>query len=816
MQPTPSIAHLLHHIVVFVILLLGSTPALSAHATSETISINKKIGLIKTLVDSQKFQEVRHLAHEVIKSSLAANYSRGTAWGRLYNGLANFKLNSIDTALRYAQMAYSDFVVLDDPRAQLESLTLMGEILVFKPDSDSSNVCLEKAVNIAIHKLNDSSLIASPYLWMGVNYSNTGEYDKAMGYLQAALHLFQRSNNKQGEARVLNNIGKLLYVQGDLHNAMEFHFNALNIYERLNYKQGISHQRNNIGMVLIDLNDYENALIQLRLSAAIKIQTNDMRGLSNSLMNIGYIHMMQNNFDSALTYLNQSKKIKTQINDANGLADILLNEGETYQRMGQLEKSAQLLEQARNIFSSNNDIKGLICSYIQLATTHFKLKQHKTAFEHLDEAKRITQHSEMKYLRIKVYKAYSDIYGSLNDCQNSLLYYKKYINLRDSISSLDNIRKTLSIQMLMEYKQILKQHADHNKLALKKAEEKSSANIRIAIFFIVAFLIAVIFIFFIINATINKERFYKRLNAKQEEVKKQRQELIEQRNQLEIQNNIVVYQRDKVITLLTELGESIDYAKKIQQAVLPSHETLTDCFKDHFIINQPKDTVGGDFYWVGKTNTDHYIFVIADSTGHGIPGGFMSMLCMTMVVEIVARNICDTPADALNELRNNIITTLGQQGYDSDNTDGMDIAFCAYHPDTQKLYYSGANIPIIIATETELEASNRIVKCAEGLYEIKPNRMPISYSPQMNPFENVVINISHNDTIYLLSDGYTDQFGGEKGKKFGHTALRSLIASIKNLPLSQQKQVMHTTIEKWKESVGTQTDDILVFSAKIL
>ena len=145
----------------------------------------------------------------------------------------------------------------------------------------------------------------------------------------------------------------------------------------------------------------------------------------------------------------------------------------------------------------------------------------------------------------------------------------------------------------------------------------------------------------------------------------------------------------------------------------------------------------------------------------------------------------------------------------------MDIALCTYDKNTQVLTYAGANIPIIISTNSTFEPHERIVTHFDGLIELKPDRMPVSYFEKMEPFNEIKFKLNQGDTIYLFSDGFMDQFGGEMSKKFGHTAFRSLLNSVKGLPLNQQKQVIWTSLEKWKGETENQTDDILVMGVRL-
>lgn len=810
--------HILHNNKAIMLLLILVQTCLCSSATqhnyADTTILQGKFKAIDALWESNEFLAVAKLSHELIDSSVATNDLNGKAWGKYYLSMAHNQLDNIDSSIFYAKSAYTDFTRTNDYYGQAQSLSSLGATYHFIPLYDSSTIILNKAVNIILTKIKDSSLLIAPYNVLGENYTNLADHDKALDYLLKSLQIAQKVNDKNKEAQILNNIGILLGQKGDINNAFEFYFKSLAIYTEANNTKGVAYQHNNIGIILTRLGDYTNALEHLKKSLALKNSLNDRRGISNTLLNIGRLYMENNRYDNAIAYLEQSETIKEQIKDYSGLASIYMFKGQTYQKMGLYDKSLQFLNLAVQTYQPTKETKSIENAMIQQAITYCKMQQYNKALQILN---RVDEENNGTNPDIsgQVYNTYFEIYNSQNNCTLALLYYKKYIDIRDSISSIENLKKILSLQMRLDYEDIIKLHKKQNSIQLKEANDSNIRNAKLADIFITAFCSVTILLILLVYTIRNKQKANIKLGIKQVEIENQKQELINQRDDLQIQKDLVIYQRDKIVNMLTDLGESINYARLIQQATLPSDKTMLSFFANYFVINQPKESVGGDFYWAGITNTKHIIFVAADSTGHGVPGGFMSMLCLSMIAEIVARNICETPADALEELRRNIITTLGQHGDDDDNPDGMDLAFCAYHPQTKKLYYAGANLSIIISTKQNLPVNDKICSCGNNLYEIKPDRMPISYYDPMSSFSNVEVQLDSNDIIYLFSDGYVDQFGGLMDKKFGHTAFRNLLHSVKDLPLGQQKQVLWTTIEKWKGEMGNQTDDILLMGLQL-
>ena len=246
------------------------------------------------------------------------------------------------------------------------------------------------------------------------------------------------------------------------------------------------------------------------------------------------------------------------------------------------------------------------------------------------------------------------------------------------------------------------------------------------------------------------------------------------------------------------ITDNINYAKTIQQALLTSDDMMNSYLSDYFVMFMPKDQVSGDFYYVNKFN-NHIVFAAADSTGHGVSGGFLTMLGITHLHDIVSRKETDTPSRALNILRRKIKSVFKTFG--SENKNGFDIALCAFDTETKKLMYAGANNPLLIIRNNEL-------------IEYKATRNPIGFYYNEIDFVNHEIQLEKDDLLYIFSDGYADQFGGPKGKKFMYKKFKNLLLSISSLPMKEQKQELINTFNQWK-GLEEQTDDIVILALKI-
>jgi serine phosphatase RsbU (regulator of sigma subunit) len=271
------------------------------------------------------------------------------------------------------------------------------------------------------------------------------------------------------------------------------------------------------------------------------------------------------------------------------------------------------------------------------------------------------------------------------------------------------------------------------------------------------------------------------------------------------QNQVISEQKLQNEKILHELRDSIHYAYRIQNAVLPAPQLISKSIPgDYFVMYEPKDIVSGDFFFVDHRE-DWTLVAVADCTGHGVPGAFVSMLCISLLNEIV-RQQEDLKANViLNELRDKVIGALQQRGVPGEQMDGMDISLLLFNVKTRKAQWAGANNPLYLVSQ-------------DGFSELKPDKRPISIYPDMQDFTNHELQLQKGDRLYLFTDGYADQFGGSKGKKFMSRSFRKLIADNAHRPMKEQSEIFTSTLHSWKNADGRkyeQIDDITLLGIKI-
>ncbi len=289
------------------------------------------------------------------------------------------------------------------------------------------------------------------------------------------------------------------------------------------------------------------------------------------------------------------------------------------------------------------------------------------------------------------------------------------------------------------------------------------------------------------------------------EIEAQRDEIEAQRDEVEAQRDDLKRQRDLVISQKNEIVESISYAQRIQEAMLPPEPYINELLDDVFILFKPRDIVSGDFYWIKQI--DQYIIIVAaDCTGHGVPGAFMSMLGISYLNEIAQRREITKPSQVLDELRYRIMRTLRQHGKPDESKDGIDMAICVLEKRKRILQYSGAYNPLYL-----IQDENGVTR----LNEIKANKMPVGYyQGRAKPFTNHEIQLEIGDAFYIFSDGFIDQKGGKDSRKFMSRNFKNLLVKMHDQPMYEQKRILEKTLEDWMDG-HSQMDDILIIGGRI-
>lgn len=324
----------------------------------------------------------------------------------------------------------------------------------------------------------------------------------------------------------------------------------------------------------------------------------------------------------------------------------------------------------------------------------------------------------------------------------------------------------------------------------------------------------------IIDQLIENEKLKDKVNRELEQkVVERTREIIEQKEEIESQRDEIEAQRDLLFGQKKEITDSIGYAQRIQAAILPHKTYLDKVIPEYFILYKPRDIVSGDFYWIKEVNSK-IVTVVADCTGHGVPGAFMSMLGITLLNELYVEGNISAPAAILGQLRTKIKAMLVQEGNVRDQKDGMDMAIAVIDKKKRELQFAGAYNPLYLIRATEQltgkEPGSKLPVKGESatLFELEGDKQPIGIHWEEADFTNHLVRLKENDTIYLFSDGFVDQYGGDQRKKYKTGNFKELLLSVQPESMARQKKVLDETFEKWR-GPNEQIDDVCVIGFRV-
>ncbi len=648
----------------------------------------------------------------------------------------------------------------------------------------------------------------------------------------------KRANWPMGTVNADHLRGLFYQREGQLDSALKYFFISLNGAKRIKRPKTVAMRYQNIAIVYKSMGKFKESLDNF-LSAAktaeeAKIKTTE----AYAYIGMGEVFREQQNKEKAVFYYKKALDICIAEKDKKGTAACYLNLGITTDKKDP-KQSLEYYTKAQNIYKEIDDLESVAHAYNLMAGCYNKFNDHKKAIE-------------CNELGLKMYKEIDNPKGiaeSLcNMGENYQLIYKDSKNRNDQIKAADYLKQSLAYAekighttlklhcnlMLAQANDKLKRYEDaysylweytglkdtifgresakqvaemetkyqtekkeleiknlNGEKALQKTEiEKQEAEVKRQNTQKIAFAGGFILM---LSLAFVAYRGYSQKKKDNKVISEQKAEVEAKNHQIELQKNIIEEEH-------REITDSINYAQRIQRAILKSEEYESKHLPEHFVLFLPKNIVSGDFYWVLEKGNYLYL-TAADCTGHGVPGAFLTMLGTSFLNEITVAEKSLTPAQILDQLRDRVIKSLGQTGKEGENKDGMDISLARLNLKTFELQWAGANNPLYYFQGNELK-------------EIKADKMPIAIHSKMDPFTNHTLQLKKGDSFYLFTDGYADQFGGPQGKKFRYKQFEQLLIENNADNFSSLKTILQGKHFGWKTNLE-QTDDVCVIGMKI-
>ncbi|WP_375580754.1 tetratricopeptide repeat protein [Marivirga tractuosa] len=664
----------------------------------------------------------------------------------------------------------------------------------FKLSAQNSEV--DSLLNVAA-KANDSTKIEA-YLDLAVAYRAL-EPDVALKYANNALKIAERNENYSGKASALHILGAIYTVLGDYEKATSNLLESLRNYELLGDSKGVANSSNSLGILYFNQEDYASA--KSYYIKALSLIDSSEYAMSTAVykLNIGEVYQATGENKEALELEKEAYKIFDQLGDVNGMAYALGIQGKIYHQQGNQDKAISLTKQALDYLIEDQDYLGAVEYLNFLVKLYLKTDDLLAAEENALTALEIARQINSLKWKIKSFENISKIfyqkglYKTAYQYKDSAYIFENQLMDEEKQKQIANLRIIYESEQKEQENEILRIDKE---LKQKQISQQRILNVAIGSVLVVIIVFAII----TFRAKNQKQKANNQLKIQNEEIRQQREEIETQAERLKNINTDVIRKNQLIEEKNKNITDSINYAKRIQTALLPFPQRIRKELEDFFIYYNPKDIVSGDFYWYSESG-DKVVVAVADCTGHGIPGAFMSFIGHDMLNHIVNFKGVTKPAEILKQLKLSVIHILRQE--QSDNRDGMDISLCIWDKKQNKVQFSGANHSLIYIQNKQLR-------------QIKGNKttMGLDEGKNIKDFDTHEINLVGDTSFYLFSDGYVDQFGGEQDKKFMIKNFRELLSTIHMKKMETQGIIIRETIEDWMGD-REQVDDMLVWGFRI-
>lgn len=650
---------------------------------------------------------------------------------------------------------------------------------IIRFNTDSAIAIANLALNYA-QKIPDSVLISDAYNSLGTCYKQISNFNEANKCLRLSINYASKGSIQEERAKSL--LGLNYWEQGQYSIALEIFYEILLLEKNRKDTSALARTYNNIANIYFEQDLLDKARDNYEEAYQLAIVLQSKFGQCLLLNNLGSVYYKQEKLDLALEYFQKSYELSVELEDTEGIGISYVNFASLFNKQKKFDKALEYHKKALEIKKQLSDRAGESLTMNEIGKDYEALGFREKGIFYCKGALNLAREIGALELERSANEALYKMYDAKGDELNAYEYYKNHIQLRDSITNEESKSKDLRSELNFEFKkqlfadsleQLRKEEVAFQEI--EKEKVKTDAQKKMTYIFIFAFVLMLI-----LSGFIFKE--YK-------EKKKSHEVISKQKKEVEIQS-LIIKEKNKEIT------DSIKYAKRIQSAILPPQKLVKQYLHESFILYKPKDIVAGDFYWM-EHKDGKVLFAAADCTGHGVPGAMVSVICNNGLNRSVRENGLTDPGEILNQTRETVVKEFEKS--EEEVKDGMDIALCVL--DGDKLQYAGAHNPLWIIRNKKL-------------IEIKADKQPIGKFEHSKPFVTHNVDLEKGDSIYIFSDGFVDQFGGEKGKKFKVKTFRELLLSIQDMKMDEQRNYIDEIFEKWRGDLE-QVDDVCVIGVRI-
>ncbi len=632
-------------------------------------------------------------------------------------------------------------------------------------DLNKSRRCINK-LDSMLEVIEEKKFHGSIYDCFGRFYFKSGDLEKARNYFTKAYKTAESVKDSFTLASSANNLGNTYEKLGENEKALSYLLNALKIWKKQHDKKMVGKAYLNIGLIHFKNQNYKTSQEYYNKSLSIREEINDSAGIALVYNNIAILNYYMEDYDNVRTYFTKAYNIYKELGNLRRQALTLSNLGEINFHLGQSDKALSYFNKCAEIEKKLDDKVGLAGTYQMISSVYIDRGNYDLALQNLQKALSYARKANVPKEIKDIFSLYNEIYKMKGNYKTALYYLEKHNALNDSLYNAQKAKELNELQTQYETEKKEKQITLLNKeKKLQNIKIEKQRNFTILLAIIIGIILASTILLFLQKKKI-KEAHYKLSKQKK------------------------------------QITDSIEYASRIQNAILPGDEHIKKLMPyEYFILFKPREMVSGDFYFIDKRNNKTIIAVV-DCTGHGVPGAFMSMLGYSFLTEIINNMEEPEPHLILDRLRQYIINALHQKNEIGLAKDGMDVSLCVIDQKQKKIEFSGAYHPLLILNEGTSK-------------KYKGDKMPVGihYRKQEN-FNKITIPFQKGQKLYMFTDGFQDQFGGKSGKKFRIKQLEQTILKIHKEPMEIQEIKLNKIFEDWKLNYE-QVDDVLVIGVAL-
>ncbi|MBN8693587.1 MAG: tetratricopeptide repeat protein [Bacteroidetes bacterium] len=676
--------------------------------------------------------------------------------------------------------------------------------------SDELELCAKRLLNTKLDEkkaIKYRGYIATAYNNKALALQHNGDDYNALIYYKKSLEFSDSDEWLAQKASTLLNIGTVYFSRADYPKTIDYYLKSIKISEKIRDTVELANAWNNLALVYAQQNDRKKAIEIYTKALNLREAIHDMKGVANSYYNIATSHLAMKDFESSMEYFKKCYEIRLQLGNGHYIANTLNGIGKLWNTIGQPDSAIKYLNQSIEISKEIKNKEPKVNAMLNLVMAYAKKKDYKKAILIGEECLALAKELENPRLIESGSNQLYKLYQLTGNSEKAFNAYVLYISMRDSLMSTENQKAAIEAEIKYNFdKKVLEDSLSHV-ANIEKENMRHQQEIKTQRTYTYGGFIGLALMLVVAGVSFKAYKDKQKANVL----------ITEQKQIVETQKHLVEEKQKEIL-------DSIAYAKRLQEAILPPQNIVTKYLPDNFILYLPKDIVAGDFYWFEHLDNGSYI-AAADSTGHGVPGAMVSVVCSNALNRAVHEFGLRVPGEILDKTRELVLETFAKS--DKDVKDGMDISLVKITElpaekdiPGRLVIPKGQTLKDVMSSQTKYKiewagANNPLWYYSEGqIHEIKAHKQPIGKTEQPTSFPTHSFELIKGDELFLFTDGFADQFGGTKGKKFKYKQLEEVLLQSSTLPLLEQKQHLASVFNNWKANLE-QVDDVTIIGIRI-